>query len=91
MKTLKMPRTAKLFVALMAAGVMVSMAQFVLYLVATTVGTGTSFATWSAWLAPTREFGLGLLLSGIVLALVTIGTVLRFQFDRITTILRTGL
>ncbi|MBI2168553.1 MAG: hypothetical protein HYU28_03500 [Actinobacteria bacterium] len=91
-KTLKMPLTAKLFVGLMAAGMMVSMAQFVLYLVAASSSqTATSFAAWTAWLGPVRGFGLGLLLSGIVLALVTIGTVLRFQFDRIATILRTGL
>ena len=87
-KTLKMPVTAKAFVALMALGVMVSMAQFVLYLV---VASGvTSVAAWLAWLGPLREIGLGLILSGIVLALATIGNVLAFQFERIEEIVTTG-
>lgn len=90
-QTLKMPLTAKVFIGLMAVGMMAAMAQFVLYLVATTTATGVSFAAWSAWLGPLREIALGLLLAGIVLALATIGTVLAFQFNRITTILRTGL
>jgi hypothetical protein len=90
-KTLKMPLSAKLFIGLMAMGMMVAMAQFVLYIVATTVSGESSIAAWFAWLGPTREIGLGLLLSGIVLALYTIGTVLGFQFDRIKTIIRTGL
>ncbi len=85
-----MPATAKAFVVLMAAGVMVSMAQFALYIVAAGVGDTTSFAAWSAWLGAFREFGLGLLLAGIVLALVTIGNVLGFQFDRIGELVRTG-
>ncbi len=86
-KTLKMPPSAKAFVGLMAAGVMVAMAQFVGYLVATGVDDPTS---WFAWLAPVREFGLGLILSGIVLALYTIGTVIGFQFERLTQIIREG-
>lgn len=90
-RTLKMPLTAKLFIGLMAAGMMAAMAQLALYLVATATTSGVGYAAWSAWLGPLREVGVGLLLAGIVLALVTIGTVLAFQFDRITTILRTGL
>ncbi|HYZ99412.1 MAG TPA: hypothetical protein VE575_11715 [Acidimicrobiales bacterium] len=90
-KTLKMPLSAKLFIGLMAMGMMVAMAQFVLYIVATTVSGESSIQAWFAWLGPTREIGLGLLLSGIVLALYTIGTVLGFQFDRIKSIVRTGL
>jgi len=87
-KTLKMPRTAKVFVALMALGVMVSVFQFVLYLV---VANGVDNpAAWFAWLGPLREVGLGLILSGIVMALVTIGNVLGFQFDRINEIVTTG-
>lgn len=89
-RTLDMPPTAKAFVVLMAAGVMVSMAQFVGYIVAAGVGDATSFAAWSAWLGPFREFGLGLLLAGIVLALATIGNVLGFQFNRINELIRTG-
>ena len=87
-KTLKMPKTAKVFVALMALGVMVSVLQFVLYLV---VANGVENpAAWFAWLGPLREVGLGLILSGIVTALVTIGNVLGFQFDRINEIVTTG-
>jgi hypothetical protein len=86
-KTLKLPASAKAFVGLMAAGVMVSMAQFGLYVAAASQDDATS---WFAWLGPVREFGLGLLLLGIVLALHTIGTVLGFQFDRIREIVREG-
>lgn len=89
-KTLKMPWTAKVFLGLMALGLMVSMAQFGLYVAAAQVTDATSFAAWSAWLGPLREVGLGLLLSGIVFALATIGTVLGFQFGRVREILRTG-
>lgn len=83
--TLKMPLSAKAFVGLMAAGLMAAMAQFVLYLVATGVDNPS---TWFAVLGPLREVALGLLLSGIVLALFTIGTVLGFQFDRMRTLVR---
>jgi hypothetical protein len=63
-------------------------AQFVLYLVVAAGGPGP--AVWFAWLGPLREAGLGILLSGVVLALVTIGNVLGFQFSRITEIITTG-
>lgn len=87
-KTLTMPRTAKVFVGLMALGVMVSMLQFVLYLV---VANGVANpAAWLTWLGPLREVGLGLILSAIVMALVTIGNVLGFQFERIKEIVTTG-
>lgn len=87
-KTLKMPGTAKAFIALMALGMMVVILQFVLYLV---VASGVANpAAWFAFLGPLREAGLGLILTGIVLALITIAKVLGFQFDRITEIVRTG-
>ncbi len=89
-RTLKMPVTAKLFVGFMALGLMVAMLQFVLYIVAASVTSPQSFAAWAAWLGPLREFSLGLLLAGIVLALVTIGNVLGFQFSRIREIVATG-
>ena len=89
-QTLKMPLTAKLFVGFMALGLMLSILQFVLYIVAAGVGSAQSFASWIAWLGPLREFALGSLLAGIVLALVTIGNVLRFQFDMVTDFVRTG-
>ena len=86
-QTLRMPASAKAFIALMAVGMMVMMAQFVLYIVATGVNDA---APWFAWLGPLREVGLGLLLAGIVLALYTIGTMLGFQFHRIRSIVATG-
>lgn len=85
-QTLRMPWTAKAFVALMAAGLMVAMGQFVGYAL---VAAGSLSVQAFAWLGPLREVGLGLLLSGIVLALVTIGTVLSFQFRRISGLLTT--
>ncbi|MEE8336905.1 MAG: hypothetical protein V3R95_02465 [Dehalococcoidia bacterium] len=86
-KTLKMPLSAKAFIAIMMAGVMVSMAQFVLYIVAAYTDDP---AAWFAWLGPFRELGLGLLLLGIVMALYTIGTILGFQFNRMRDIVTTG-
>jgi hypothetical protein len=86
-QTLKMPASAKAFVALMMAGMMVAIVQFVLYLIA--IGQDNP-ASWFAWLAPVRVFGLGLILAGIVLALYTIGTVLGFQFDRLKSIITSG-
>jgi hypothetical protein len=88
-QTLKMPATAKAFIGLMAIGMMAAMVQFVGYIVAANSSTA-SFAAWSAWLGPLREGALGILLAGIVLALVTIGNVLGFQFRRINEIVSTG-
>ena len=87
-KTLNMPATAKAFVALMMLGLMISVAQFIGYLVVAAGSVNT--AAWLAFLGPLRELGLALILSGITLALVTIGNVLRFQFDRIVEIVKTG-
>ena len=87
--TLRMPTTAKLFVGLMMVGLMVEIFQFVVYLVTTTFDQST-VASYYAWLGPVREAGLGIILSGIVLALVTIGNVLGFQFSRIKDIIATG-
>ena len=89
--TLKMPATAKAFVALMMMGLMAGMVQFVAYLInAGQADDPSTFAAWSNWLGPFRELSLGLILAGIVLALVTIGDVLAFQFDRIKSIIRNG-
>jgi hypothetical protein len=89
--TLKMPATAKAFVVLMMMGMMAGIAQFVGYLAALGVADDpASFSSWLNWLGPFRELALGLILAGIVLALVTIGNILRFQFDRVTSIIRTG-
>lgn len=89
-KTLRMPTSAKLFVGLMMAGLMVEVAQFLGYAYVATVADASVYATFSTWLGPLREFGLGLLLSGIVLALATIATALSFQFARITEIITSG-
>jgi hypothetical protein len=89
--TLKMPATAKAFVALMMMGLMAGIAQFVLYVgQIANADDAASFSSWANWLGPFRELALGLILAGIVLALVTIGNVLSFQFDRIKSIIRTG-
>lgn len=89
-KTLKMPTTAKLFVVLMMSGMMVAIAQFVLYLWVATLSDPVQVTANFAWLGPFRELSLGLLLSGIVLALATIAKVLGFQFWRIRQIVETG-
>ena len=86
-KTLRMPASAKLFLVFMFGGLMTGIAQFVLYGVA---AYADDPATWFAWLGPLRELSLGLLLSGIVLALFTIGTVLGFQHWRMREIVETG-
>lgn len=84
-KTLRMPVAAKAFIALMATGMMMAVAQFVLYVVAAAqAADATTFAAWSTWLGPFRETALGVLLAGIVLALFAISKVLAFQFGRIT-------
>ena len=89
-KTLSMPLTAKLFVALMVIGVMVEMVQFGLYVYVSTLSDVSTINAYLTWLGPLREAGLGLLLSGIVLALGTIGNILGFQFYRIRELITTG-
>ena len=88
--TLRMPATAKLFIALMMAGLMAEIAQFVGYAYIATIPGSLDYVAFSTWLGPLREFGLGLLLSGIVLALATIARALGFQFARIIQIITTG-
>lgn len=86
--TLRMPMSAKAFLVLMATGMMMAIAQFVLYVIAAAqAADAADFAVWSAWLGPFRETALGVLLAGIVLALFTIAKVLGFQFDRIRQLL----
>jgi len=85
--TPKMPTTAKAFVALMMVGLISEIVQFVGYV---TVAGDADVAADFAWLGPLREFGLGLLLAAIALALVTIAKVLGFQFFRVQQLIRTG-
>ena len=89
-KTLRMPSTAKAFIGLMVAGVMVGIVQFIGYAVVASWGDSADVASAFAALGPLREFGLGLLLAGIVLALATIAKALGFQFSRITEIISSG-
>ncbi|MEX2203390.1 MAG: hypothetical protein WD965_04820 [Actinomycetota bacterium] len=89
-KTLDMPLAAKLFVGLMALGLMVEVFQFVAYAVVATFDDAGTIASSFAWLGPVREAGLGVLLSGIVLALATIGKALGFQHSRIAEIVSAG-
>jgi hypothetical protein len=88
--TLRVPTTAKLFVALMMLGMMVSVFQFIAYVIVATFDDAQRVASAFAWLTPVREAGLGVLLSGIVLALATIARVLGFQFWRLGQIITTG-
>lgn len=90
--TLRMPTSAKAFIALMMLGLMAGIAQFVLYIVAAGVADQPqSFTAWSAWLGPFREVALGTILAGITLALYTISKVLGFQFTRIRQIIASGV
>ena len=94
-KTLVMPLTAKLFLGLMMMGLMIEMVQFGFYIFVATLDGGTpegaaSITAYYTWLGPLREAGLGFILSGVVLALGTIGTILGFQFSRIQELISTG-
>ncbi|MEW5990450.1 MAG: hypothetical protein AB1736_03775 [Chloroflexota bacterium] len=89
-RTLRMPLTARLFIALMMVGFMVEIAQFVGYAYIATIPGTADYTVFSTWLGPLRELGLGTLLSGIVLALATIARALGFQFARISQIITSG-
>ena len=89
-RTLRLPATAKAFIALMMLGLMVEIAQFIGYAYIASVPASADYAAFSTWLGPLREFGLGALLAGIVLALATIARALGFQFERITQIITSG-
>lgn len=89
-KTLRMPSTAKFFIGLMALGLMIEVAQFVAYAYVASLADAKAIATYGTFLGPFREFGLGALLSGIVLALATIARALEFQFARVVDLVRTG-
>ena len=82
-----MPGTAKAFVTLMMLGLMTEVVQFIGYV--SVAGSGDPSVAF-AWLGPLRELGLGLILAGIALALVTIGNVLRFQFFRVENLISSG-
>jgi hypothetical protein len=89
-ETLRMPVTAKLFVALMMAGLMVEIVQFVAYAIVAGMTDPIQIVAASTWLGPLREFGLGIMLAAIVLALATIARALDFQTARIVQIITRG-
>ena len=75
MTVLKMPATAKAFVMLMMVGLMTGVAQFIASIVlAGRADDAASFSELAAFVGPLREFSLGVILAGIVLALATIST-----------------
>ena len=85
-QTLKMPKTAKLFMASMAMGMMIILAMVVLHFVAAgNVGTWSAetLARWGDVLEGFRRLGVALYLFGITFGLGTIITVLRFQAGRV--------
>jgi len=88
--TLRMPTSAKAFVVLMMVGLMVEIAQLVGYAYVAGLSDAGEIAVAPTFLGPLREFGLGLLLSGIVLALATIARALDFQSTRLVSIITRG-
>jgi hypothetical protein len=87
-KTLKMPGTAKAFIVLMAMGMMIILAAVVLHVVAgINIGAGDwteiQAEQWTIWLEAARRFGTVLYLFAIMLGLVTIAKVIRYQTFRI--------
>lgn len=88
--TLRMPASAKAFIVLMMVGLMVEIAQLVGYAYVAGLSDAGDIGVASTFLGPLREFGLGLLLSGIVLALATIARALDFQSSRLVSIITRG-
>jgi len=102
--TPRMPWTAWAFLGLMMAGLMLELASLGFHIYAAVQAhdyyiSGVPPAadainllgraqTVLSYAAPLRMVGIGLLLAGIVAALYTIGNVLRFQFDRVTEIIK---
>ncbi len=90
-KTPLMPFAAKAFVALMMMGLMLGIVQFGFYLFVASEDDPTTINAFFAWLGPLRKVALATILSGIVLALATIGTrILPFQFWRIQELIKNG-
>ncbi len=84
--TLKMPVTAKVFMGMMAMGMMLIATMVVLhFVVAGNIGTWSpeSITHWSEVLEGFRRLGVAIYLFGIAYGLGTIITVLRFQAERI--------
>jgi hypothetical protein len=87
-KTLKMPGSAKAFIGLMAMAMMIILAAVVLHVVAgVNIAAGDwselQAEQWTIWLEAARRFGTVLYLFAIMLGLVTIAKVIRYQTFRI--------
>jgi hypothetical protein len=88
-ETLKMPATARAFIALMAMGMMAIVAGVVgHFIVGAQVagGSASALATseqWAIWLEGIRRFGVAIYLLAIAFGLSTIIHVLRFQSIRV--------
>jgi hypothetical protein len=85
-QTLKMPKTARVFMAAMAMGMMMILGAVILHFVAAAnVGTWSaeSLVRWAEVLEGFRRLGVAIYLFGITFGLGTIITVLRFQAGRI--------
>lgn len=86
-ETLKMPGTAKAFIALMAVAMMMILGAVILHVVAginIAAGDWSAVQTeqWTIWLEAVRRVGVVLYLYAITLGLVTIAKVIRFQTFR---------
>jgi len=87
-QTLKMPGTGKAFIVLMAMAMMTILIAVVLHVV---VGLGIDSGDWAPlkaeqwtiWLEAARRFGVSTYLFAIMLGLITIGKVIRYQTFRI--------
>lgn len=88
-QTLRMPLTAKAFLAFMAMGMMTILAAVILHFAAAAaIADRSEYALshseqWAVWLEGGRRIGVAFYLVGIVLGLATIITVLRFQALRL--------
>lgn len=88
-ETLKMPVTAKVFLAGMAMAMMTLVAAVVLhFIIGTAIAGDSAYALahsgqWAIWLEGVRRFAVALYLLAIGFGLATIVTVLRFQVQRI--------
>ncbi len=88
-QTLKMPATAKVFIAVMAMAMMTLVGAVALHVIIGAAIAGDSayalgHATqWSFWLEGARRIGIALYLLAITFGLASIITVLRFQAKRV--------
>jgi len=88
-QTLKMPLTAKVFLGLMAMGMMTLLGAVALHVaIGASIAGGSTYALghvaqWGFWLEGARRIGIALYLVGITFGLATIVTVIRFQSVRI--------